>query len=356
MNDREDSDSPLRVNKEHAVRKATCECPTHAPAHSWEGCWTRRDLGKHTIERVDEFDTEPSTLIFIPGCRVADLGVRSGRNRQPVANPSRHVARRSILSCRRTPRAEDFGPNLGPRPGRRRVSLVLGKAPIEFRGQLGRERQGFIGGVLDNRVPEVLDELETFCHGQLPELCEINCALGHGCNVKERSFQSKRCVVHANVSRSAASESNKSAWRSHAQSEDRLSAATFVKWRPRDRGTASACTRQRRQLGNLLGILRLESVPQIPVRLEPEPEIGTQTGDLRETQRRIGGNSALATNDFDQPGKRDAQADRERRLRDAKRLEKLVEEHFTGRGRRKRGGEPSPDERAISLGAPSGSP
>jgi hypothetical protein len=115
--------------------------------------------------------------------------------------------------------------------------------------------------------------------------------------------------------------------------------------------------RKRWELGNLLGVLRPQAVPEIPVRLKLEPEIGTHASDLCKAEWRIGCDRALGANDFVQARKSDSQSDSERRLRDAERHQKVLKQDLAGRGRRKRRRQPPRDQSASGrLGALSDSP
>lgn len=70
--------------------------------------------------------------------------------------------------------------DLGPPTCCLRVGLVFSESPIQFGGQLGRQRQGFIERVFGDCIPQVLDELQTFRDRHLSEFVEVDRTLGHG--------------------------------------------------------------------------------------------------------------------------------------------------------------------------------
>lgn len=97
-------------------------------------------------------------------------------------------------------------------------------------------------------------------------------------------------------------------------------------------------------------------MPEIPIRLQSEPEVRAHASDACEAQRGVWGDGTLAANDLVQAWKRDAEANREGGLGNAEGLEKFFQQHFAGMGRRPLGWEPPLDEFAGGLGALSDSP
>lgn len=69
-------------------------------------------------------------------------------------------------------------------------------------------------------------------------------------------------------------------------------------------------------------------MPEIPIQLQPKPEISRHTRYARETQRRIRGDRPLATHNFIQARKRNAKPDSKGGLRDLERFQELLEQHL----------------------------
>lgn len=106
---------------------------------------------------------------------------------------------------------------------------------------------------------------------------------------------------------------------------------SFSCWRGRRRALAEAeltRARQRLQGSNRRRTLAMHRVPQVPILLQAEPEIGRHPDNLSESQRRIRCHPALAPRDFVQSRKRNPKPNRQGLLTDPKRLDKLFEQHL----------------------------
>ena len=88
------------------------------------------------------------------------------------------------------------------------------------------------------------------------------------------------------------------------------------------------------ELGDSLRRPAVHRVPEIPILLQAEPEVGRHADHSRQPQGRIGCDPTLAANDFVQPRKGDSQPHRQCRLGDPERFEELLEQHLAGMSRR----------------------
>lgn len=70
---------------------------------------------------------------------------------------------------------------------------------------------------------------------------------------------------------------------------------------------------------------------QFVIGLEVEPELRAVAEVLREAERGVGGDGALAMHDFIDAARRDADVFREPVFGEAERLEKFFDQHFAGR-------------------------
>jgi hypothetical protein len=95
---------------------------------------------------------------------------------------SRRVAARLTGGSRRataSSRVEDLSADLCPGAGGSRIALVLREAPVQFGGEFGGDRQRLVGTVLSNRIPEILDELETLGDAQSAQRFEVERGASH---------------------------------------------------------------------------------------------------------------------------------------------------------------------------------
>jgi hypothetical protein len=67
---------------------------------------------------------------------------------------------------------------------------VVGETFVKFARQLRGEREGIVGSILGNAIPEVFDELQPIRNGELSELLEVD-AFSHGRNVERAQVASK---------------------------------------------------------------------------------------------------------------------------------------------------------------------
>ena len=105
---------------------------------------------------------------------------------------------------------------------------------------------------------------------------------------------------------------------------------------PRCGGRRSASTRPLEGLeaGDCIGVLALHGMPQIPVELEPQPEVRRHPENSLETKRSVGSHSPLPAGDLVEAGKGNAEAYRECGLAYPQGPEELLQEHLTGMGGR----------------------
>jgi hypothetical protein len=109
------------------------------------------------------------------------------------------------------------------------------------------------------------------------------------------------------------------------------------------------------ELRDLLGRLRPQRMPQVPVLLEPQPEVGAHPRHLRQPKRRVRGDPPLGVDHLVESRKRDPQLDGERGLRDPQRLEELLQQHLARMRGRPMSRKPPLDQRRRPPTA-SGSP
>ena len=81
-------------------------------------------------------------------------------------------------------------------------------------------------------------------------------------------------------------------------------------------------------------ILSLHGMPQVPVKLESQPEVRRHPQDPFEPERGVRRYAATATHDLVEAWERDAQSDRKCRLTDTERTQKLLKEHLARMRRR----------------------
>ena len=93
-------------------------------------------------------------------------------------------------------------------------------------------------------------------------------------------------------------------------------------------------------------------MPQIPILLQPEPEVRAHAGHLGEAQRRVGRDAALRVDHFIQPRKRHAELQGEGGLRQAERLEEFLEQHLARMGWRPMRGQATLHQRRRLSGSP----
>jgi len=76
------------------------------------------------------------------------------------------------------------------------------------------------------------------------------------------------------------------------------------------------------------------AVPEIPVVLEFKPEFRPRAEGISDSEGRVGGDATPSIHDLIKPGIGPAKMPGKLQLRDAERLEKLLEKHLPGMGRR----------------------
>ena len=89
--------------------------------------------------------------------------------------------------------------------------------------------------------------------------------------------------------------------------------------------------RKRLHLGALTS--GLDRMPQVPLRLERQPDLRIPSRQRLEQERRVRTDAATALDDGIEPLKRNVHASRRLDLRDAERFEELLQEHLAGVGR-----------------------
>lgn len=101
---------------------------------------------------------------------------------------------------------------------------------------------------------------------------------------------------------------------------------------------------------DLLHRFRTECVPQVPILLESQPEIGSHPCDAGKAKCRVGRDAASGVDDFVEPREGDAKPNGEGGLGDAQGPQELLHEHFPGMGGRSIGGEaPANEDRGVAA-------
>jgi hypothetical protein len=85
---------------------------------------------------------------------------------------------------------------------------------------------------------------------------------------------------------------------------------------------------------DLSRLVAVHGMPQVPVLLQAEPEVGRHADDPGQPQGRVGRDAALAAHDFVQPRERDVHPLGKLRLRDRQRHEKFFAQHLARVSRR----------------------
>ncbi len=85
---------------------------------------------------------------------------------------------------------------------------------------------------------------------------------------------------------------------------------------------------------DLLRSIRPHCVPQIPILLQPKPEIGAHPGNTGQAESGVGCNGPPAIDYFVQAREGDVQSRSECGLGDPEGLEEFFEQHFAGVSRR----------------------
>ena len=81
---------------------------------------------------------------------------------------------------------------------------------------------------------------------------------------------------------------------------------------------------------NLGCLIAVDCVPEVPVLLQTEPEIGRHSDHSLESQRGIGSDASLAADDFVQAWEGYAESLGKLRLRDLERDQEFITEHLAG--------------------------